>query len=178
MSSRFYDPWKGNRYETEGYLGKRLLILGESHYDIEKSAHSKATTDIIAGLAIKDGRNRFSNKILRLVTGENGFHSEAQRADFWQRVAFCNYIQVPLPGPRIRPTREMWAAGRTPFLETLKELAPDMLLVLGSTITWHLPAVPVTISVCRIKHPSSFGFSPKKWHPFIRASLAIIKQPA
>ena len=32
VSSRFFDPWVGDLYQTEGFLNKRLLLLGESYY--------------------------------------------------------------------------------------------------------------------------------------------------
>ena len=122
------------------------------------------TRSIIEGLAIPQG-NGYSDRVLRLVTGADGPLSRAQRADFWERVAFCNFIQTVLTGPRVRPTKTMWAAGREPLLQTIAELEPQAILVLGAGIAWHLPAIPANISVLRLKHPSSFGFSRKEWIP-------------
>ena len=126
MASRFFHPWEGSRYRTDGYLGKRLLLLGESNYLPPEggTAQPWMTRSIIEGLAIPQGGG-YSDRVLRLVTGVDGPLSRAQREDFWQRVAFCNFIQTALTGPRVRPTPTMWAAGRESLLQTIGELEPQ-----------------------------------------------------
>jgi uracil-DNA glycosylase len=58
-------------------------------------------------------------------------------------VSFYNYVQVLLASSRTRPTREDWASGRDPFLAVLGRLTPDVVLVLGMGVWWHLPgAIP------------------------------------
>lgn len=32
MSEINFKPWVGKKYLSEGYNGKRILVLGESHY--------------------------------------------------------------------------------------------------------------------------------------------------
>ena len=173
VSGRFFHPWVGDHYRTEGYGGKRLLLLGESHYHRAGGTdHPEMTRHIVFGLAIKGDNNGYSDRVLRLVTGASGPLSATQRADFWHQVAFCNFIQTGLAGPRVRPTKAMWAAAREPFLQTVQELEPQAILVLGLGVAWNLPPVPSGISVCHVKHPSSPGFSRKEWVPKVQAFLS------
>lgn len=174
MSTRFYHPWVGDLYSTEGYLGKRLLLLGESNYLPPGGGDGDSPTLTRACVlysALKGGGNGFGDRVLRLVTGADGRLSPAQRLDFWHRVAFCNFIQGAMAGPRIRPTPAMWAAGREPFLETLNELAPHAVLVLGKALGSYVPPAPIGVSVYKVNHPSSRGFSRREWIPKIQAFL-------
>ena len=172
MTTRLFNPWVGDRYQTEGYLGRRVLLLGESHYHRDGGVdHPEMTRHIVLGLAIKGDNNGYSDRVLRLVTGAVGPLSAAQRADFWHRIAFCNFIQTGLSGPRVRPTKAMWLAGREPFLQTIQELAPQAILVLGLGVAYNLPPIPASIPVCHVRHPSSPGFSRKEWVPKVHAFL-------
>ena len=68
-STRTFNPWIGDRYATEGYLGRRLLILGESHYHRKGGIdHPEMTRHIIFGLSIPKG-GKFSTRTQRLVAG-------------------------------------------------------------------------------------------------------------
>ena len=68
----------------------------------------------------------------------------------------------------------MWQAGREPFLHTLRELVPNLVLVLGVELHRNLPSVPDGITVCPIQHPSAPGFSYDKWQPKVLSAIAAI----
>jgi hypothetical protein len=167
---RTFDPWIGSQYRSEGYRGVRLLILGEAHYSSERE-RSTFTIEMIRSLA-QQGRFRFYSATQRLVVGGRGWLSEPERRDFWERVAFYNYIQT-FPGsrPRERPTPEMWAAARAPFLATIAELDPQLVLVLGRELRRNLPELPTRLKACEVPHPSSRGFRYATWQPEVQAAL-------
>jgi hypothetical protein len=171
---RTFDPWIGSRYHTDGFRGIQLLILGESHYGKPEDKRSSFTKDVIRDRA-QQRRFRFFTVIQRLVSGGRGWLSNADRAGFWEQVAFYNYIQA-FPGehPRCRPTPALWSDAREPFLQTLAELSPQLLLVLGHELSGNLPKVPVGVDVCRVPHPSSRGFRYDQWQPEVRAALDAI----
>ncbi len=169
---RTFDPWVGSRYATEGIGGKRLLILGESHYGGAGCHYAAFTTEVIEEMALVKGRLRFFSRVQRLVVGGRGGFSLQEREDFWQRVAFYNFIQTALEKRGDRPSFEMWQAAQEPFLQTVRELAPDIILVLGLELHRNLPPVPDGITVCAIQHPSAFGFSYDEWQPRVQAALA------
>lgn len=171
---RTFDPWIGSRYATDGIGGKRLLILGESHHGGEGCHYTGFTTKVIHDEALGENghpRRKFFGRIQRLIMGGRGGFNAAEREDFWSRVAFYNFIQTALEEPRIRPTNEMWLAASEPLQLTLRELAPALILVLGLELQRNLPAIPESISVCPIKHPSSPGFSYDEWQPKVRSAI-------
>jgi hypothetical protein len=87
-------------------------------------------------------------------------------------VAFYNFIQTALAGPGSRPTFEMWQAAREPLLQTLREITPNIVLVLGIELRRNLPPMPDGISICAIQHPSAIGFSYDEWQPKVLAAIA------
>jgi hypothetical protein len=89
-------------------------------------------------------------------------------------VAFYNFIQSALEGPRFRPSFELWQAAREPLLQTLRELTPTIVLVLGVELHRNLPPMPDRISICAIQHPSAVGFSYDKWQPKVLSAIAAL----
>ena len=171
---RKFDPWIGSRY-TDGIGGVRLLILGEAHYGTdEEKCDQTHTTEIIRKLG-QQGRFRFHSVVQRLVTGGRGWLSAADRAEFWEKVAFYNFIQsFPGPKSRVRPTAEMWLTARQPFLQTLQEIAPQLILVLGHQLSSNVPPAPDGIVVCHVQHPSSRGFQYAKWQPVVQTAFVAV----
>ena len=140
---RTLDPWIGSRYATDGIGGKRVLILGESHHGGEGCDYLAFTAGVIRAEALGENghpRRRFFTRVHRVVVGGRGGFPDSEREDFWSRVAFCNFIQTALEKPRDRPTYEMWQAAREPFLDTIREHAPSLVLgtsVSNSAATFH-----------------------------------------
>ena len=172
---RTFDPWIGSRFKTDGLRAMRLLILGEAHYGTGDAEHRRRHTTEIVRLLGQQGRYRFYTVTQRLVSGEQARLTDAERADFWEQVAFYNYIQA-FPGPKAqwRPTPEMWAAAREPFLQTIDEVAPRIVLVLGRELYRNIPQIPASISVCAVQHPSSRGFRYSQWQPVVRAAMDAV----
>jgi hypothetical protein len=167
--ARSFDPWIGDRYQSEGLNGLRLLILGESQYDTDEDqprpglpTENAETQKIVQRLAI-DKNTSFFTKITKLVRGYRHDFSSQEKADFWQRVAFYNFVQWWLPNTRIRPTPEMWQAAQAPFLQVLEELKPHLVLVLGIDLAGGLPPFPVHIVKIPVPHPSSYGWTYEPW---------------
>ena len=171
---RTFEPWIGSKYWTKGLDGKRVLILGESHYGEVGLEYAGLTIDVVREWGQKK-RLRFFTVCQKLIQGpgKDDWVSDQQRRDFWEHVSFYNYVQsFPGPEPRYRPNAEMWAGGMEPFLFTLDELEPDVLIVLGYELAEHILVVPEGIRVCRIQHPSSRGFRYANWWPMIERALA------
>ena len=167
---RTFEPWVGKRYDNGGIRGVRLLILGESFYNSTGRDPRTFTSEMIRQLG-QQGRFRFYTTTQRLVVGGSGWLSDAERSAFWEQVAFYNYIQSFAPRPRWRPTPEMWTAARAPFLATLAELRPDVLLILGRQLRQNLPVLPPELRVCEVPHPSSGRLRYASWQPVVRAAL-------
>ena len=84
-----------------------------------------------------------------------------EKAEFWNKVAFYNYIQeVVGEEPRDRPTDAMWERAEQPFLQVVKSLSPDIVVVLGAHLSHHINQIKdqcPTTYFCHWYHPSSFG---------------------
>lgn len=172
---RTFDPWVGARYRTDGVSGMRVLILGESHYGDVGTESRSFTIEVVRKWG-QEKRLRFFTLTQKLVLGRGpGWVSSEERAEFWERVAFYNFVQCFTgPGPRYRPMEAMWHAAAQPFLDTLVELEPHLLVVLGFELHRHLPRVPQNVYVCGVQHPSSVGFQCGKWHPVIAGGFAAV----
>ena len=178
---RAFDPWIGHRYQTEGLNGASLLILGESQYDTDLAAplpglrerDGLSTHRIVQDWGI-DRPNAFFTKIIKLVSGQlQCMPTQEDKARFWDRVVFYNYVQWWMPGPRSRPSQEMWQSAQGPFLRVLEECQPQIVLVLGKALAGWLPPTPGDIGLIRIAHPSSKGFRYGEWIDRIREALPL-----
>lgn len=187
MPSVTFLPWIGTRYQ-EGIWNGRLLILGESHYGEEDATLTRTLTQDYCSSKMS---HPYWTNIMQVVTGRH--HSELDRNDFWQTVAFYNYVQSALDEPGDAPTDEMWSSACLPFNEVFSAIKPDRILVVsyrlwemfdfggscGAPIQINGQELPIwllnrsngekTICGC-IKHPRA-GFSSEAVSPLVKAFI-------
>ena len=121
-----------------------------------------------------------------------------QRWEFWQSVAFANYVQTDMGHHGERPSNSEWAGGVEPFQEYLKTLKPGFVLALGAELWTHLPPAWRTGEVhlqgakpkpyylynhgagCSfvfgINHPISRGWN-YEWSCWVKAALRTAREP-
>ena len=172
------------------FLGLRLLLLGESHYDDwepgERGAEEAAdvTAWVVERHALGVRRRRFFGNVFEAVTGDCWSEGSQEVRRFWQGVWFYNFIQ-DFVGPdwSCRPTGAMFRQSAPAFFEVLNEIRPDAVLVLGKTLWSQMPDADLVATDAEglsykyqwiggdaqaacTRHPSR-GFSPGVWHPHI-----------
>jgi hypothetical protein len=178
---RYFDPWKGAHYNTPANdLGANVLILGESHYErCPEKRHRGYTIEKVRELG-QEKRHRFFTMTQKLISGETSQVSDAARTEFWEKVAFCNLIQDFLEAARTPPTAQMWLAAQEPLKQTLGELRPDIIIVLGNRVSEHLPDLSdCGAQVCTFSHPSGRGFQLAKGQQQVREAIQRVgKKPA
>ncbi len=168
---RIFAPWEGNSYRSGGLFGLRVLILGEAHYDRPENLRESYTIDCVRELGQRR-RFRFFTAVQSLVLGKRGWVPDAERAAFWEQVAYCNFVQgFAAAGPRVAPTPEMWTGGGAALLQTVGELSPQLLIALGDRLLPRLPELPLGVRVCGVRHPSGRGFQHEVWQPVVRAAV-------
>ena len=180
---RTFDPWVGKEYkDKKGLFGVKILLLGESHYgtcesESDKKIFTKKVVCSVIEEKDKAGNKKkrpFFTKILRLVTLKQVVSTEESRKEFWKKVAFYNYIQEFVP-KRKPPTKEMWDKAGDHLKKTIRELEPDVIVVLGVRLSNHLPAdiekVNPHIMFAKVTHPAG-GMSYKKNRPKVECALA------
>lgn len=133
-------PWIGRKYGL-GYCNRRLLILGESHYDewegerhiLRRDFTRKCVEEIIDRI---DG-SRFWKYIEQALLNEIRSDGWCQSGGMplWERVAFYNFVQESVPGgPRKSPQRNAFQKSRQPFRAVLEQLRPDRVIVCGKRL--------------------------------------------
>lgn len=134
-----YKPWVGKNYST-GFRGKKILVLGESHYDEPDTINSGLTqwviNDIVYNLGGQTYRATFTC-FERAMVGRP--LTQKEREEFWESVIFYNYLQFPTEGPRSTPKPEYWNESAEAFVELLETYMPDLIIVWGARLYKALP---------------------------------------
>lgn len=208
-----FREWRGPRWgEWDNALGgARILVLGESHYsDIHEVG--SVVPDMTEWMAsrylsgeIDAAAKRFCTRIANTLAPAARPGSSAN--DIWESIVFYNFIPVVLAegAHAERPTDELWRQGRQPFMQVLRRVEAEAVLVLGNTL-WHhmewshdqpapsyglegetrsarrytLHEPPMTGTrravAAHVPHPTgSRGFSPARWAGVVEYLVAEIR---
>ena len=155
-------------------FGIKILILGESHYAGSDDYPASDWTQHVIKHNAQDNPNAFFTKITIAVLGLNsaGELSNETRSNFWEHVAFYNYVQdIVGQHGRISPTTKMWKAAERPFLDMIDSLRPDVVIVLGSMLGECVSALSDDTKVAYLYHPSSSRFNYEAAIPAIRKAI-------
>jgi len=195
MKNVFFKPWVGAEYASGGIFGKRILVLGESHYT-DGEPDSNMTNNVLNEylsyeLAIPSHLQSFI-KFERSLVGTAADCSIRKR--IWNSVVFYNYLQIPMSGPRQAGRKSDYANSAEAFFEVLEEHRPEYMIVWSYRLWDALPAngwewgeelsfdgKPVRIGrylladgtcvkALPVKHPSA-GYAWTKWHKIIKMFL-------
>lgn len=189
-------PWVGDNYET-GWNGKRVMVLGESHYcSSPTEAVPQITQTIIADLMDASSEHEgYKNTYTKFANALAGHTlSSDERGKLWHSVLFYNYVQVPISGPRISPTEQEFAGSEEAFFEVLDTYLPDLIIAWGKRLynnlprrgyqlpdlilpngdsieTWaYMTSGAHLVQVLPITHPSA-AFVPSYWHEAIQTFI-------
>ncbi len=182
-------PWVGVNFGARSVFKAGVLLVGESHY--KKSKTWEADT-MPPSFTIEYIRDSFEAHQFAKNTADL-FSFESRRSEFWENVAFYNFVQYPLATSKDRPTPQMWREGKATFERVLKVLQPDLILVLSATVwgktpefagrhgepitladggikrVWHYPLKDGrTALASSINHPSDWGWSAARWKPVVQ----------
>ena len=152
MKNVFFYPYIGKNYETKGFNGVKLLILGESHYcehfkECEvcgKQSNNKCkepnfTKDVLKRyLNYKKGDDEFEDWMRTFTRFTNVLLEEQldneTLINFWDSVIFYNYVQSSTEGPRKALPNQQFEESKDAFIEVLEEYKPDLILVWGQRL--------------------------------------------
>lgn len=156
MSHINFRPWVGNNYFSKGYRGKRLLVLGESHYCTDLVEGGKCyplctrekmhtgcfsqTEDVISNFVYYYNGESYEQTFLcfeRAILGKKA--TQEEREELWQGIIFYNYLQFDQYGPRKPIKQEYWAESELAFRELLEHYMPDNIIIWGVRLYNGLP---------------------------------------
>jgi len=196
MKSVRFNPWVGDQYASNHFYGKKILVLGESHYQWNEDKPIDNFVDITKYCISQQisGAETHAFWTHIAIAFLNHRPTLQEKHLFWHSVAFYNYIQCSVGvGARVRPDQKMWRDSEPGFVEVLKQLEPDIMVVLGYELwqrlpelagsrgptivnakqpdTWRYPTRQQGCLAYGIRHPSS-GFNGRYWYPYI---MQVIK---
>jgi len=150
-SNIFFQPFVGKYYANGGIFGKRIMILGESHYCDEECAdcgdcrlHRECMgfTQHVLGDYLDEKKERQNwmrtfLKFERSLVGEET--DQAMRLKIWNSVISFNYLQVAMGGPREAGTSEQYQQAGKAFFEVVEKYQPEYIIVWGKRLWNNLP---------------------------------------
>ena len=194
-------PWIGKRYGN-GIFTKRILIVGESHYNngqriIGKNLLSLTNDIIIESQIDQDWKGRFYTNIVASIIGH--IPTSDERIEFWNSIAFYNFIQnASIAKPGIAPSSEMLIESLVPFEEVIYRIMPELIIIYSYRICDsflnNLPTEILkptkgkngffayyqleekSIPIIRVQHASR-GFSSLGWYPKLAKVLKKKRTP-
>lgn len=193
-SKIFFQPWVGSDYNTGGVFGKKVLVLGESHYG-DAPDQTDDTIGTIKEFVYDYWGESYQQTFLcfeRALAGRE--ISQEEREQLWNSIMFYNYFQKSTTGPRTAPDMTVQQESEEAFHELLAQYQPDAIIVWGQRLYNLLPAwdgtessvevdgdsCPVwnylikgkSIPAMRIYHPSApAGKNWELWHQFHKAFI-------
>lgn len=150
MTKPFFNPWVGQDYSSGGIFGKRIMVLGESHYcsdmcptcgaDFNCECNEFTTNVVKIYLDHNNERESWMNTFLKfersLVNHET---TPEESLKIWNSLLFYNYLQTAMPGARVAGTTEQYKAAEEPFFSVLEQYQPDLLIVWGVRLWDNMP---------------------------------------
>ena len=193
-SKIFFKPWVGRDYNTGGVFGKKVLVLGESHYGDATDATDE-TIGVVKEFVYEYWGAPYQQTFLcfeRALAGRE--INQEEREQLWNSVMFYNYFQKSTTGPRTGPNMEAEKESEEAFRELLEQYQPDAIIVWGarlyqllpgwdgteskikvgddSCLVWHYTIKGKQIPAMSVHHPSApTGKDWAYWHQFHKAFI-------
>ncbi len=151
LNNIFFQPFVGKDYADGGIFGKRIMILGESHYCDEGCADCgdcrlhRVCMGFTQGVLrdyLDEGTERQNwmrtfVKFERSLVGEET--DQAMRLKIWNSVVFFNYLQVAMGGPREAGTSAQYRQAGEAFFEVINKYQPEYVIAWGNRLWDKMP---------------------------------------
>lgn len=176
-------PWEGDKYGNGilGYdnnnsilygktlnQGKKIMVLGESHYcanpetEATKDITIKVIEDLLDPLSEHEGYKNTYTKFAKSFIG-NLQYNQQNKEDFWQHILFYNYVQSPITGTRIAPSDSQFKESEKAFFEILSKYQPDLVIVWGKRLYTNLPQSGKQLADLEITQGQYVGKATEIW---------------
>ena len=147
----FFQPFVGKDYASGGIFGKRIMILGESHYCDEGCCdcgncrlHGECTgftqgviKDYLDENKERQDWMRTFVKFERSLVGKET--DQTMRLKIWNSVVFFNYLQVAMRGPREAGTSAQYRQAGDALFEVMDKYQPEYVIAWGKRLWSNMP---------------------------------------
>ena len=166
-------PWIGKFY-GQGLDGKKILIVGDSHYGEETDLSEEMTIEVIRRFCNVEPKTwqqesiTFYTKIATLLLQKESAYevSWEQLGDFYNRIAFCNFLQgLAGDSPYGYATEDMYRSSVEPFKNIVSDLEPDIIVV-NKTVELEKYLPETNAKTIWIGHMTRASYEP--WRSSIR----------
>ena len=188
MNDVFFRPWVGSAYSTGGIFGKRVMILGESHYCEEECTdcgnarvHPECcafTNGVVSDYLNETlDRQRWMSTYLKFERSLVGHETDwAERKKIWNSVVFYNYLQAAMGGPREAGTGKQYEEAAEWYRKAAEQGVSwnDDIVVDGNINKCGNYALKdgTKVKIMPVNHPS-VGYSWNYWHKVITRFLGF-----
>ena len=177
----FFRPFVGASYAGGGLFGKRIMVLGESHYcdegcaDCGSCLRHRECMEFTSGVVeqyLDRGveRQRWMQTLLKFERSLVGCETDqAQSQRIWQSVVFYNYLQVAMGGPREAGTAAQYRQAGEALFDVMERWTDGEDIVVDGCRTAtgaYSLASGRTVRAMAVNHPS-VGYSWDYWHRVI-----------
>ena len=142
--------WYGISFNDNGELalgtkekpGKRVLVLGESHYcdeDLSDEELASFTRDVLDCYLDSEERYSWMRTFVKFERALSNADTNIDSKSIWNHLMFYNYLQRPLRGPRMAGEKYHEEA-KEPFFAILEKYKPDYIIVWGRRLFVNLPS--------------------------------------
>ena len=149
-----FKPWVGKNFSTCGVYGKKVLVLGESHYGNTPNT-TEETIGVVKEFVYEYCGDSYQQTFLcfeRALVGRE--INQEEREQLWNSLMFYNYFQKPTTGPRTAPDMTAQKESEEAFRELLEQFQPDAIIVWGARLYQLLPAWNGTESQIKVGEDS------------------------
>lgn len=141
MNNVKFLPWVGKNYSNGGIFGKRIMVLGESHYCPDDEALPDLT-NVVVKAHVSDSPYTTLTKFERSLVGHET--DQAERAKIWESILFYNYLQENMSEAREAGTKAQYQKAEKPFFEVLEKYKPEYVIMWGNRLWDNAPSTGFT----------------------------------
>jgi hypothetical protein len=137
-----FKPWIGKHYWKKPFMGKRMMLVSFYPYQVNAAvplneSHSVTTEMLLASLG--EDQNTRHKQLAASMSGITGLISKDRAFRFWNSVAHYHYLQKVAVVANKMEFDEVWSNSKLAFQLVLKEVKPQVVLILRSQILDELP---------------------------------------
>lgn len=134
-------PLVGENYDA---MEKKIMIMGESMYNggiVQRTSKNQIVRRIKLLDKYPHKYYTLILKIFNMIDRTKKYDSSfvPNKEDFWNSIAYYEYIQRVLKSKEDRPSDSDWENAKEAFIEVCSKLKPDIIVCIGYGTFDHLP---------------------------------------